>query len=100
MNSAFPRFSTDFCLLVSRGALIGFGVGAGLGWIGARSQEPTGTLIDAHAAGANVLGSVILGTATGALIGAFVNVNRIVDDAPIPTLAHPQVRADGANSAA
>jgi hypothetical protein len=67
---------------IGRGALIGLGVGSGLGWIGARSQEPTGTFIDAQAAGVNFLGGMIVGTAAGALSGAFAKVNRTVYEPP------------------
>lgn len=75
---------------VGRGALIGLGVGFGVGLIAARSQESSGNpLIDTQAAGLTLAAATVLGTAAGAIAGAVLKVYRTVYQAPKPSASAP-----------
>lgn len=69
---------------IGRGALMGLGIGAGVGFIAGRSQKPSESFLDGLDAAFTMLNGMILGTAIGALVGGVVKVNRTVYEAPVP----------------
>ena len=72
---------------VGRGALIGLGVGRGVGLIAARSQESSGSsFVDTQAGGIGLVAATALGTVAGAIAGAAVKVYRTVYEAPTPSV--------------
>jgi hypothetical protein len=78
---------------IVRGALMGLGIGAGVGYIAGRSQtEPSVNFLDGLDAAFTMLNGMILGTAIGALVGGVVKVNRTVYEAPIPPAPPLQIR--------
>ncbi len=68
---------------ITYGILFGFVGGIGVGLAAGSSGGSSGSpYVDTQAAGASVLGGMVIGTALGAIIGAMVKVDRTIYEAP------------------
>ena len=80
---------------IGRGALLGFAVGLCVGLIAGHSvaQTPSGSpIVDAEAAGVEVLAGMVIGTGLGAVAGAVIKIDRTVYLARESASAEPEPR--------